>query len=104
MESGWHSEWWFNLDALFERPEQLQPFVAELAKRLAGHRIDAVCGPVSGGAKLARLLAREMGVACFVAERFVPPAATGFFPVKYLLSANEREAVRGRSVAIVTTR
>src|SRR5258707_559066 len=61
MESRYHSEQWFNLDALFASPSRLRPFVAELARRLAAHRIDAVCGPMTGGAKLAQTIAAEIG-------------------------------------------
>ena len=101
MESGYHSEWWFELDALFERLEQLRPFVAELAKRLAVHRIDAVCGPMTGGAKLARLIADELGVAHYFSERFEQPGATGLFPIRYVIPAAQRESLRGKTVAIV---
>jgi len=101
MESGYHSERWFKLDALFERPKALRPFVAELARRLDPHRSDAVCGPMTGGAKLAALVAAELGLEYFFTERFAPPVATGLFPVKYLIPADRREAVRGKAVAIV---
>jgi orotate phosphoribosyltransferase len=101
MESGYHSELWFKLDALFERPEKLRPFVVELARRLAAHRIAAVCGPMTGGAKLARMIADELGAEYLFTERFDPPGATGFFPVKYFLPAARRATVRGKSVAIV---
>ncbi|MDB6165650.1 MAG: hypothetical protein JWQ83_790 [Lacunisphaera sp.] len=102
MESGYHSEQWFELDPLFARPEQLQPFVAELAQRLAAHRIDAVCGPMTGGAKLARLVADDLGLDYFFTERFEPPTAvTGLFPVNYRVPAGQREKLAGRRVAIV---
>ena len=101
MESGYHTEWWFNLDALFAHPEQLRPFVGELARRLAVHRIDAVCGPMTGGAKLAQMISAELGVAGFFTERFEQSGTTAHFPVKYLIPAARREAVRGKSVAIV---
>lgn len=101
MESGYHSEQWFKLETLFERPATLRPFVTELARLLAAHRIDAVCGPKTGGAKLARLVAHELSLACFFTERFEPPDATGLFPVKYLLPAKQRDAARGKAVAIV---
>jgi orotate phosphoribosyltransferase len=101
MESGYHSERWFNLNSLFDRPERLQPFVSELARRLAVHRIDAVCGPMTGGAKLARLIAAELGIGCGFTERFEPRDATGLFPVNYLVPATQREVLRGKAVAIV---
>jgi orotate phosphoribosyltransferase len=101
MESGYHSEWWFNLDVLFDQTERLRPFLGELARRLAAHRIDAVCGPMTGGAKLAELIAAELGIGCFFTERFEQPAATGLFPVKYRLPAARRDAARRQRIAIV---
>ena len=101
MESGYHSELWFNLDSLFARPERLRPFVVELARRLATHRIEAVCGPMTGGAKLAELIAVELGIEYFFSERFESPSVTGLFPVKYLIPASRRAALCGRVVAIV---
>lgn len=101
MESGYHSGQWFKLETLFERPDALRPFVVELARRLAAHRIDAVCGPMAGGAILARMIAAELGAECFVAERFELPEAEGLFPVKYLLPATQRAAAHGKAVAIV---
>jgi orotate phosphoribosyltransferase len=101
MESGYHSGSWFELDALFDHPAELRPFVAELASRLSPHGIEAVCGPMTGGAKLAELIASELGVAHFVVDRFETPGATGLFPVTYRISDAQRSKVRGRSVAIV---
>lgn len=101
MESGYHSELWFNLDSLFEPPGRLRPMIAELARRLAAHRIDAVCGPMLGGARLARLISAELGLGDFFTERFEPPGATGLFPVKYRVPPSQRDAVRGQAVAIV---
>jgi len=101
MESGYHSEMWFELEALFEREEELRPFVSELAKRLASHGVDAVCGPMAGGAKLAKLTAAELGVEYFFTERTEQPGRTGLFPINYALPQELRESVRGKSVAIV---
>ena len=101
MESGYHSGSWFELDRLFARPERLRPFVVELARRLGTHGIDAVCGPVVGGARLAGDVAAELGVGGFTAERFVMPAASGLFPVRYLVPAEQRRALQGCRVAIV---
>jgi orotate phosphoribosyltransferase len=103
MESGYHSEWWFNLDQLFETENRvrLQPFVDELARRLAAHRLDAVCGPMTGGAKLADMIGAALGIESFHAERFETPGATGLFPVRYLIPAAQRERLRGKSIAVV---
>jgi orotate phosphoribosyltransferase len=101
MESGYHSELWFQLGPLFEQPDRLRPFVTELARRLSAHSIEAVCGPMTGGAHLARMIAAELGIGYFFTERFETPGTTGLFPVKYFLPAELRDKVRGKSVAIV---
>lgn len=101
MESGYHSGSWFELGTLFDHLDELRPFVSELAGRVSSHGVEAVCGPVTGGAKLAKLLAIELGVAHVVADRFDTPQATGLFPVKYVIPERERKKVSGRSVAIV---
>lgn len=101
MESGYHSERWFNLDRLFEAPAQLQPFVNELALRLSAHRLEAICGPVTGGAKLADLLGARMRLPSFRTERLEEVNATGLFPVRYTVPATDRGRLHGRRVAIV---
>ena len=101
MESGYHSGSWFELGTLFDHPAELRPFVAELARRLSSHGAEVVCGPMTGGAKLAELIAIELDVAHLVADRFETPKATGLFPVTYRIPEAERHNVRGRSVAIV---
>jgi orotate phosphoribosyltransferase len=101
MESGYHSAAWFELRSLFDHPDDLSPFVTELARRLASHGVDSVCGPMTGGAKLARLIARELRIECFEAERIETPGKAGLFPVKYELPESQRQRARARSVAIV---
>ena len=101
MESGYHSEQWFRLDSLFEDESRLQPFVIELARRLAVHRVKAVCGPATGGAKLARMIAGELGLPGFFTERFERPEAGDLFPVGYALPADQIEQVQGLDIAIV---
>ena len=101
MESGYHSATWSELGSLFDHPVELRPFTGELARRLAARGPDAVCGPMTGGAKLAQLVAAELHVEWFAAERSETPGATGLFPVKYRLPPAQRERARGRSVAIV---
>jgi orotate phosphoribosyltransferase len=101
MESGYHSDAWFELDRLFDRRERLTPFVGELAARLTQHGIEAICGPMTGGAKLAEMIGAEVGVPAFGAERIALPDTGGLFPIKYQLSTVARARVRGRRVAIV---
>jgi orotate phosphoribosyltransferase len=101
MESGYHSATWSELGSLFDHPDDLRPFTTELSRRLAAHGPDAVCGPATGGAKLAQLLAAALQIESFEAERSEIPGATGLFPVRYRLPAAQRERARERKVAIV---
>jgi orotate phosphoribosyltransferase len=101
MESGYHSEAWFELDSLFHAPEKLRPFVSELARRLSPHRPESVCGPMTGGAALAALIATELGIDHLVAERLEATDVSGLFPITYRIPPGQREMARGRSVAIV---
>jgi orotate phosphoribosyltransferase len=101
MESGYHSGSWFELGTLFDHPDDLRPFVSELARRVSSHRVEAVCGPMTGGAKLAELIAIELGVEHVAADRFETPEATELFPVRYVIPEAQRQKVRGRTVAIV---
>lgn len=101
MESGYHSERWFDLDRLFDDPAKLRPAIAELGRRLARQGIQAVCGPLTGGGKLAELPGAELKIPCFFAERIVPESASGLFPVRYEIAAAARFAVEGKAIAIV---
>jgi orotate phosphoribosyltransferase len=101
MESGYHSERWFNLNALFADLARLQPFVRELARQLAPLGPGVVCGPESGGARLAEMIARELGCASCPTERHDNPAAAGLFPVEYRVPARRRDDLRGKAVVIV---
>ena len=89
-------------------PTSSAPFVTDLARRLAAHGVDSVCGPMTGGAKLAQLIAAELRIECFEAERLETPGATGMFPVKYELpadaAATERAAGRSRSSTMRSAR
>jgi orotate phosphoribosyltransferase len=101
MESGYHSGAWFELGSLFDDPVTVRPFVAELARLLSAHRPDAVCGPMAGGAKLAEMIATEMGIEALVAERSEAPGTTGLFPVRYRIAEARRANTRGRRIAVV---
>ena len=100
LESGHHTELWLDLDRLFARPAALQPFVAELASRVATYGIETVCGPLNGGAFLAEFVALQLGVEFAFAERIVSQR-TGLFAVDYRVPLALRAAMRGKRVAIV---
>lgn len=101
MESGYHAERWYELDRLFRDLTQLRPFVATLAQRLTSYRAEVICGPQSGGAQLASLLAAKLGLSAVGAERFAPENPTGLFPIKYRVANAERAALHGKRVALV---
>lgn len=100
LESGHHAESWLELDQLYRRPAALRPFVAKLAHKISGHRVECVCGPLTGGAFLAEMIAADLGVDFVFAERIVTDRA-GFYPVDYRIAAALRETIRGKRVALV---
>jgi orotate phosphoribosyltransferase len=101
LESGHHGDLWLGLDRLLVRPAALRPFTAELARRLAAYNIQAVCGPLTGGAFLAQQVAADLDVAFVYAERFTHPERAGLFPVEYHIPAALRAAVSRQRVAVL---
>jgi orotate phosphoribosyltransferase len=53
LGTGYHGDVWLDLDALFLQPALLRQPVRWMAQRLREHAVDAVCGPLEGGAFLA---------------------------------------------------
>ena len=78
----------------------LRPFAAELGSRLERHRIDGVCGPLTGGAFLAQMIATDLGIQFLFAERIVTDR-TGLYPVDYRIAPALRGTIRGLRVALV---
>jgi orotate phosphoribosyltransferase len=101
FESGHHGNLWLNLELLCLRPARVKPFAKKLAGQLAPHKIEAVCGPLVEGAFVAQIVAEELDVDFFYAERFVEPSLNSLYPVNYRLPEGQREKVRGKRVAIV---
>jgi len=101
LESGHHSELWFDLDALFAVPGQIDPLVKQLAESVRSYEVAAVCGPLLGGAFLAQLVAHSLNVDfCFTA-RVMPRDAGGLYPASYLLPPAFVARVSGRRIAMV---
>ena len=99
LESGYHSGLWFDLDRLFDGP-RVDPFVDQLAAQLAVYNADVVCGPMSGGARLAELIAGRLGCEFAVTEPGSADGA-GLFKARYVLSSTFAEALRDKRVALV---
>ena len=101
LESGHHGDLWLELDLLFLRPGANRPFVAELANRLAVHKIDAVCGPLVGGALIAHIVAAELNVEFYYTEPHLSTRPDALYPMEYRLPAGSRKPVAGKNVAII---
>jgi orotate phosphoribosyltransferase len=96
LESGDHGDLWLDLDALLERPGRLVPQIEALGDRLSAHRIDAVCGPLTGGAFLAFAIAARLDLPFAPAERSTEHGAA-----RYRIPAALRSRLAGRSFAVV---
>lgn len=101
LESGHHSELWFDLDALFAVPGRIDPFVSQLANSIRAHKVEGVCGPLLGGAFLAQLVAQKLEVDFCFTERVLPRDASGLYRASYRLPPAFRARVPGRRLAIV---
>lgn len=96
LESGHHGNLWLDLDLLFLRPAALLPFARDLARRLSTHRVEAIVGPLVGGAFVAQAVAAELDVCFAFAERHVDAKS-----VAYAVPDAFRPHLQGRAVAIV---
>ena len=101
LESGYHADTWLDLDGLFVDHKAIAPLIVTLAGRLRRHNVDAVCGPLLGGAFLAQAIAHALGVAFYYAEPVSPPSSSGLFKAQYRLPAALRGRIRGARVAVV---
>lgn len=96
-ESGHHGDLWLDLDALFLNARRTQGWALALAQRATVSRPEFICGPLTGGAFLAQLLAAEMGCHFVFAERFVSETRA----VQYHVPESLRKALRGGRVLLV---
>ncbi len=101
LESGYHTDLWLTLDALFVDPAALAPLVAALADRLRPYGITAVCGPLLGGAFLAHALAAHLGVRFYFAQPVAGVSDGGLFRAQYRLPSELRRRVAHERVALV---
>jgi orotate phosphoribosyltransferase len=107
FESGHHGDLWLELDALWSQPHRLAPVVTTLAHELAKFQPDAICGPKTGGAHLARLIAQELGLPSYATEKSPAPAPDtpsadhGLCRTTYSLPYADRGSVQQRRIALV---
>jgi orotate phosphoribosyltransferase len=101
LESGYHTDLWFNLDALFLAPHDLAPQIAALSVLLRPYSISAVCGPLLGGAFLAHAIASHMGLRFYYTQQVPAKTGGGLFAVEYQLPPELRRQVGNERIAIV---
>jgi orotate phosphoribosyltransferase len=101
LESGHHGNLWLDLDQLFLRPAALQPFARQLADRLAQYRLNAVCGPLVGGAFIAQMVAIELNIEFYYTEKTVPPQPTGLYPFAYRIPVSVLQLLQEKRIGII---
>jgi len=101
LESGHHGERWYDLDPLFLRPAALQRSAVTLAAQLAAYHPEIICGPLTGGAFLAQLIALTLDIEFVYTERVALAHATGLYTARYQIPTGLRIQIGGKRVAIV---
>jgi orotate phosphoribosyltransferase len=101
LESGYHADTWFDLDALFIDPAAMAPQVDALAASIRSHDVSAVCGPLLGGAFLAQALAAAMGVRFYFCEKSESDSASALYAARYRLPAGLRAHASKERFAVV---
>lgn len=80
FESGYHGGTWLDLEGLFLRPSGLMGRIRELSARLSAHNLDAVCGPITGGAFVAVLVAVDLDLDFYHSEQVAAVANDELWP------------------------
>jgi len=103
LESGHHGRLWLELDPLFADPARVEPHLKQLAGQIAAYDVEAVCGPLTGGAFAAQIIARELGVGVsFIYSAPTPRSPNeGLYQRAYEIPESLAPKVRGRRIAIV---
>jgi orotate phosphoribosyltransferase len=100
LESGYHTDCWISLDALFVDPAGIAPLIHALAEKFRPHRATGVCGPLLGGAFLAQALAQVLGVRFYYTQ---PDGRrdTGLFTAAYRLPDGLVRSAAGQRFIVV---
>jgi orotate phosphoribosyltransferase len=100
LESGYHTDVWVTLDALFREPRAIAPAVAALADALRRYNITAVCGPLLGGAFLAQAIAQLSGLR-FYHTTPMQERSEALFGARYELPAALHKSAATERFAVV---
>jgi orotate phosphoribosyltransferase len=101
LESGYHTDLWFALDALFVAPHDMVQQVSAIAELLRPYSVSAVCGPLLGGAFLAHAIAAHMGLRFYFSQQVPFKTEGGLFTRQYRLPPELRRKVGNERIAIV---
>lgn len=94
-ESGHHGDLWLDLDRLFVKARRMRAWAAGLAQAASTCQPDVVCGPLTGGAFVAQLVAVELDTAFVFAERVAGEL------VRYRIPEPLRPTLPGQRVLLV---
>ncbi|HWR34965.1 MAG TPA: phosphoribosyltransferase family protein [Clostridia bacterium] len=100
-ESGYHSDLWFDLETLCQRPACLRPFVLELCREITEIKPEVICGPLIEGAFVALVAALELQREFVYTLRLDESTEERMFAVAYELPQALQQSVAGRRVAVV---
>jgi orotate phosphoribosyltransferase len=101
FESGHHGTLWLDLDALFLRPSLVTPHARQLAERIADYGVDVVCGPWSGGAFLAQLIAAHADLSFVHSQPADERATDQLYSRSYSIPTAFEAYLAGKRVAVV---
>jgi orotate phosphoribosyltransferase len=106
LESGFHSDLWFDLDSLFVDHNAIAPALDRLAGLLQPYDISSICGPLLGGAFLAQALAMRMRVRFYYTQPGSQNATVDvpeprLFAARYQLPKELVSRVNNERIAIV---
>lgn len=101
LESGYHADTWFDLDALFIEPAAIAPQVDAFAALIRPHDVSAICGPLLGGAFLAQAVASAMGVRFYYCEKSSSDSSSALYGARYRLPAGLLDHASKERFAVV---
>jgi orotate phosphoribosyltransferase len=101
LESGYHTDVWLTLDALFRDPRAIAPAVAALANELRSYDLTAVCGPLLGGAFLAQAVAQLLDLRFYYTTPILERSNGALFSARYELPAALQKSAGSERFAVV---
>src|SRR5215217_8037564 len=101
LESGLHGNLWMDLESLFLAPARIEPLATELARRIATHDPEVICGPLVEGAFLALIVARQLDLPFTYSERYVRTGIETLYPFGYAIPRPLHRHLRGKRVAVI---